>query len=334
MPITKSTYLRYRIINSCFTGKHKRKWTVDEIMTRLADHDIVVDRRTLERDFEAMRHDERLGFRAPIAYDKKEKAFYYSDPTFSIDKIPLTGEDLEALTLATNILHQYKSAKLVQQFEGMVDKLKKAVSHLKQPQNHKIIAFENTPYYKGTEFFDAVLKAITDQQPLHITYRKFDGLKNDEHIFHPYFLKEYKGRWYVLGHSEQRHYTITLGLDRFVKAEEANVVFKENKHLKPKEYFQHTLGVTLGKGPVEEIELWFSKQQAPYVKTQHLHHTQKTVREDDMGLTISLQLIPNPELTQLLLSYGAEVRVMKPDHLRETIKSTWLRALEKLEGVG
>ena len=326
MPHVKNAYLRYRILNSCFTNRQKRYWTIAELLEKLVAHDILVEKRTLEADFEMMRHDERLGYHAPITYDKKEKAFFYNDPHFSIDHVPLTEEDLQALTLAANILHQYKSVKLVQQFEGMVDKLGKVVTHLKQPQNNKLIAFEHAPYYKGREFFDVVLEAITQQQPLCIAYRKFTGTKNDDHVLHPYFLKEYRGRWYVLGFGETRQSIITLGLDRFVRVTTAAISFKENKTLKPKEYFQHTLGITLGSGPVEEIELWFSPVQAPYLKTQYVHHTQKIISDDETGLVISLKLIPNPELTQLILSYGAEVKVLKPETLKEVILPIWDKA--------
>jgi len=294
MPLAKNPYLRYRILNSCFTNRQKRYWSFDELIEALAAHDIAVDRRTVEREFEAMRHDERLGYHAPIVYDKKEKAFCYRDPNFTIDVVPLNPDDLAALTLATNILQQYKNVKLARQFEDVVDKLTKAVTHLKQPQNNKLIAFEHTPYYKGREFFDVVLNAITEQQPLCITYRKFTGTRNDDHVLHPYFLKEYRGRWYVLGFGESRQSIIALGLDRFVAVKPAHVSFKENKTLKPKEYFEHTLGITLGTGPVEVLELWFSPTVAPYIVTQHMHHPQKTVLEDEEGLVILLQLIPNP----------------------------------------
>lgn len=327
MPSVKNQYLRYRILNSCFTNRQKPYWSIADLIKKLSEHDIIVDRRTLERDFEAMRHSEELGYNAPIAYDKKEKAFYYSDPRFSIDAAPLTAEDIEALTVATNILQQYKGVQLVQQFEGVMDKLSKVVHHLKKPEEQKIIAFEKSPYYKGNDFFDSVLHAITSKQPLRITYRKFAGDHDDVHVFHPYFMKEYRGRWYVLGHSEARDSVITLGLDRIIKIDQSNILFKENKALKPKEYFQHTLGITLGKGPVEEIELWFSATQAPYIKTQHLHHTQKTIREEKDGLVISLKLIPNPELMQLLLSYGAEVKVLKPKLLGDVLKQVWEKAM-------
>jgi predicted DNA-binding transcriptional regulator YafY len=80
---------------------------------------------------------------------------------------------------------------------------------------------------------------------------------------------------------------------------------------------------------VEEIELWFSPLLAPYIKTQHLHHTQKTVREDETGLVISLKLILNPELTQLILSYGADITVLKPEALKESIGKIWERAVKR-----
>ena len=321
----KNPYLRYRIIHSCLSSKSQRYWSIMQLMDKLAGHDLIVEKRSVEYDLEAMRHDERLGYRAPIAYSRKEKGYHYTDPDFNIDHLPLTEEDLLALTAATNILQQYKGLQLVQQVEGVVDKLSKVVSHLSRPTDQKIMAFESVPFYKGHQYVEVVLQAITETQPLCVTYHKFADPQPDEHIFHPYFLKEYLGRWYVLGYSEARKNIITLGLDRIEKTEPAAVVFKQNKTLKPAEYFQHTLGITLGKGPVEEIELWFSPAQAPYIKTQHVHHTQKTVKEDATGLVITVQLIPNPELIQLLMGYGAEVKVLRPRALQQAI----VRVLEK-----
>jgi predicted DNA-binding transcriptional regulator YafY len=43
---------------------------------------------------------------------------------------------------------------------------------------------------------------------------------------------------------------------------------------------------------------------------------------------IGLKLIPNPELTQLILSYGADVKVLRPVALQECIKEIWQRAIK------
>jgi predicted DNA-binding transcriptional regulator YafY len=323
----RNPYLRYRILHTCLSDKQKRYWSIVDLQERLAAHDLIVERRSILYDMEAMRLDERLGYKAPIVYNRKERGYCYSDPTFNIDRIPLTEEDYQALTLAADVLHQYKGARVVQQFEGLLDRLGRAVNHLKQPVNNKLIAFENTPYYKGREYFDALVNAVTRRQPLVIRYKKFNRDEIRVHVFHPYFLKEYHGRWYVLGYSEAREAIIVLGLDRIEKLEPAAVSFRENKDLKPKEYFQNTLGVTLGIGPVEYIELWFNAHFAPYLKTQYIHHSQYTVRADDHGLVIALRLIPNPELKQLILSYGDGVQVLKPDSLRKEIEEVWKRAV-------
>jgi predicted DNA-binding transcriptional regulator YafY len=317
MPKTEKPTIRYRIINACFTNRQKRYWTIEELMEKLQAFDLVAYRRTVERDLFMMRHDQLLAYEAPIVYDKREKAYHYSDANFTIERMPLTAEDLEVLTLIINIMQQYKGVKLVDQFEGVVDKLSKVVEHLNYAGKQNILGFEKNPYYKGYDYFDTIYQAILNKQPLRITYRKFNGDKDDIHTLHSYFMKEYKGRWYVLGHSDARHYTITLGLDRINKLQHADAPYKENKVLKPKEYFEHTIGVTLGKGKPEEIELLFSPVLAPYIKTQHLHHTQKTIRDNADGLLITLKLIPNPELLQLLLSYCGDVKVIKPLQLRE-----------------
>lgn len=323
MPIDKRATLRYRILNSCFNNRQKPEWTTQELLDKFRDHDIIVDQRTLERDFEAMRHNEQLNYKAPICYNRRHKTFYYSDKKFTINKLPITADDLQPFIKATLVLQQYKGLPFVKQFEGVVDKLGKIVNQLDEPDTKEIIAFEECAYYKGHDHVDAIANAIINKVSLKITYEKFNGAIND-HIFHPYFLKEYRGRWYVLGHSETRHYTITLGLDRIAKIEQLTSVFKENKTIKQKQqhYFKHTLGVTIGKGPVELIELEFSPTLAPYIKTQHIHHTQRTIHDDANGLTISLKLIPNPELLQLILSYGADVKVIGPLTLKQHVKAT------------
>src|SRR4051794_23155005 len=127
MPKTEKPTIRYRIINACFTNRQKRYWTIEELMEKLQAFDLVAYRRTVERDLFMMRHDQLLAYEAPIVYDKREKAYHYSDANFTIERMPLTAEDLEVLTLIINIMQQYKGVKLVDQFEGVVDKLSKVV---------------------------------------------------------------------------------------------------------------------------------------------------------------------------------------------------------------
>lgn len=328
MPIGKHPYRRYHIIDQCLSNKHKRYHSSDQLLQKLADKDMPIQLRCLKADLEAMRNDSDLGYLAPIAYCRLNKGYYYTDANYSIRAVALSDEDHRALQFAIDILQQYMGVPMVKQFEGAIDKVVKVVKQLKTDRDVKsrVIAFEKTPYYKGLEFFEKIHVAITDQQALKITYRKFFSDKGNIHTFHPYSMKEYKDRWYVIGYGKERHFTFPLGLDRIESIEDATVPYRPNKSIDLDKYFEHTLGITLGKGPVQDVRLWFSPAQAPYIKTRHIHNSLKIISDDSEGLLVSLALIPNYELMQEILSYGAEVKVLGPESLRESIKEMLRRA--------
>lgn len=323
----KYPYFRYRLIHTCLSDKQKRYWTLDELQEKLTQEGIVVKKRSLGTDLHTMRYDELLGYHAPIAFCRKKRGYYYTDPDYSIEKIPLNAKDHRALVFAINTLKKFKDVPLVHQFEGVVEKLGKVADQLPR-RNDQVLSFEAVPVQKGMAHFDTLMNAILDKQPLRIDYKKFMA-EADVHTFHPYFLKEYKYRWYVLGYSDARSYHLTLGLDRIEGISHAHVKYKENTKLRPDEYFQHTIGVTLGKGRPEEIQLHFTTAQGHYIKTQYLHHTQEIIKDDDDGLIITLKLIPNYELLQLLLSFGPEVEVLKPLTLRKQMAEMVERMMKR-----
>ena len=119
--------MRYRIIHACLSSKVKTYWTIKELIEKLAAHDLVAEKRSIERDFEAMRFDERLAYMAPIKYSKLHKGYYYTDPHFTIDTAPLTEEDL-ALRKPGHGIPPARMADLIHR------KLTQAVS-----QNHVIL---------------------------------------------------------------------------------------------------------------------------------------------------------------------------------------------------
>jgi predicted DNA-binding transcriptional regulator YafY len=85
------------------------------------------------------------------------------------------------------------------------------------------------------------------------------------------------------------------------------------------EYFEDIVGVTKPVGKkVEKVKLWFSLAQAPYIHTKPLHGTQKE-KLDESGLTITIEVIPNVELEQIILRYGENCLVLEPDQLKEKI---------------
>ena len=78
--------------------------------------------RTIAADIRAMRQDDLLGYHAPIE-NIRNVGYRYSDPNYSIDKIPLKDEEVTALSFAARLLKQYSGVELFSTASGAVDKL-------------------------------------------------------------------------------------------------------------------------------------------------------------------------------------------------------------------
>lgn len=303
-----------------------------EIKEAMAKYDIVVGNRAIENDLEAMRYDKRLGYHAPIAYCHVNKGYHYTDPDFALENLPMSAEELESFELLIESFQRFRGAHVLNQVEGIFDKLDKVVKQQfrakKTTLPYPVVDFEKMPYSKGIEHFDTLYQAIIKQQPLNILYKRFDKDVVKEHVFHPYLLKEYKFRWYVLGYSEKRRGKLILALDRIQDIANKKISFKPYKGIDVQKYFDHTIGVTINPAGVKEIKLWCSVKQGHYFKTQHLHATQEIISDDATGVMLQLQLIPNYELMQTLLSFGPEVKVLEPLSLQQDMKDMIRKSFE------
>ena len=202
MPLNKEALIRYRVINRClvdhrYVSKAKLIRACEEAL------DIApLGERTIDQDLHDMREDTRLGFFAPIKHSREKGGYYYDDPDYSIDNIPLNEEELEALSFASTMLEQYKHIDLFNTFTGAVQKIVDAVNiHriLKSESSYSFIQFESVPEMKGSEYLQVIIEAIRDKTVLEILHQRFDSDKAYLHRIHPYLLKEYRNRWYLIG---------------------------------------------------------------------------------------------------------------------------------------
>lgn len=172
-------------------------------------------------------------------------------------------------------------------------------------------------------------KAITDKQVLRFSYQRF-GQEPFTLTFHPQFLKEYNGRWFVLGEADREPYqAYNVPLDRIVG--EINEVDDVEYIPAPQgfyqEFFDNIIGVTHEKGAKVEEVIIRSKTEYQHglLLTKPLHHSQKEklpFGEYDDGCygEVTLTIEPNRELRGKILAYGQYLEVMSPHSLREQIE--------------
>ena len=183
-------------------------------------------------------------------------------------------------------------------------------------------------------------KAITDRHVLRFFYQRF-GQEPFELTFHPQFLKEYNGRWFVFGdaerllvdeHNEEERETFkvyNVPLDRIV----GDVSMIDNVEYLPAEkgiyqrFFNDIIGVTHEKGAkVEQVVIRTKTEyQHGLLLTKPLHHSQKETLpfgryEDGEYGEVTLTIEPNRELRGKILAYGQYLEVIHPQSLREQLK--------------
>lgn len=326
MPLNKDAFIRYRIIDQCLTNKKKPFPTVYDFMR--AYEEVLgktFSQRTINLDIQTMRDDQAVGFLAPIKYSRQYNGYYYEDENYSITSIKLSDTELESIGFATKVLQQYKGIGLFNQFDEAVDKIMNAISIknlLSDKEEKEIIQLEKIQNFKGSEWLNILLSAIKNHEVVCVTYQKFSSDEIKELLIHPYLLKEYRNRWYLIGMTDRKKLVSTYGLDRITQVE-----------IKPKEkfifshefnaniYFKHAYGITTFEGKAHKIKLQFEVNFGKYILTQPIHETQKIIKQNAQELLIEIEVGITPELIQDILSYGNKVKVISPQILIEQIKT-------------
>lgn len=172
-------------------------------------------------------------------------------------------------------------------------------------------------------------KAITDRQVLRFSYQPF-GQEAFALTFHPQYLKEYNGRWFVFGEADREPYqAYNVPLDRIV----GNMSFVEGVDYISAEkgfyqsYFKNIIGVTHEKGAkVEQVVIRTKTEyQHGLLLTKPIHRSQKETLpfgeyEDGNYGEVMLTIEPNRELRGRILAYGQYLEVMQPLLLRDQIQ--------------
>jgi predicted DNA-binding transcriptional regulator YafY len=332
MPRNKEALIRYRVINRCIRDyTYVSKEQLINACERALDISPIGER-TIEGDIHAMRYDNALGYDAPIKFDRNRKAYYYDPPDYSIDNIPLNDDELQSLTFAATLLDQFKNVEIFSKFTGSVQKIVDAVN-INRVMDDKgtlyFIDFEKVPFVKGSEFLDPIIKAIRQKQVLKITYHAFHSEKDHHHDIHPYLLKEYRNRWYLIGFHEYFREIRIYGLDRIVSLDVNPNLNYIDSNFSPEDYFKNVIGIFSPLGEPPEIILEFNKETAQYIITQPIHESQKMIGENDNSITFSLMVHPTVELLQMILGWGNAIKVMKPEYLKEEISSILRENLDR-----
>lgn len=340
MGASKKAVMRYRLIDAALTSKSNPypslNQVIDYVNKNLAGlfDDVVVSRRTVQKDLHDMRYSEEVGLFAPIEYNQSKRGYYYDDEHFSISKLPLKEEERQVIELVANMLSRYESIPMFHSFKHIAQKIFDALDIHSGVESDEYledaIQFDTYPEAKGNEWLAPVSDAIKQYKKLSIQYKPFGSDTVHKRLLHPYILKEFKGRWYLIGISETANEVRTYALDRIEGLEMLDSSFPFDAQFDRKKYFEHSFGIyNLKDQEPQLIKLQFNRIQGLYVLNRPIHPTQKLESEDEQFITISLKLYVSEDLIMEILSYGDRVKVVEPQGLRDVVLDRVKAAMSK-----
>lgn len=334
MKASSSASLRYRILDYLFRT-YRHGLTINELVEKVSDKVMDItgrtkpySKRTIEYDLYVMRKAPPEGYGAPIVCVGGR--FKYSDPNFTIYQMPFSSQDILLLNSITLLLQNFYGLEIVEYLKRIIDTLKIKSDDRKL---WDYVQRDFPPDYPGLKYIDILIRAFYDRHKLKMDYQPFGQALLRDIMVDPWLLKEFNGRWYLIGKSSHRNGISNFALDRILRIE----TLEDISDRPPEDLFEkfsNIIGVSLpDDGQVEEILLKFSKHRYKYVETRKLHKSQQLEKEDHDSCTISVKVIVNKELISLIHYFGPDVEVLAPASLREIISNNYRTLYEKYHDI-
>ncbi len=326
MSANKNPLIRYKVLDRCFRNPGRRYFIQDlidecnKVLLEIDPDSKGISRRQIFDDLSFMASSE--GWEIELArYRDGKKVFYrYEDLSFSINNMPLNEVEIQNLKESIDILSQFKGMPQFEWISEVIPKLQKGTSI--NESNQSWMEFESNEFLKGKDHLGPIVNALRYKNPLDIAYQPFANAEPYSITLHPYFLKQYNGRWFLFGlNPATKSFAWNLALDRIVDIEEISIPFIENSEIDWNDYFEDIIGVTKpDKVNTEIINLQFYGKTGHYIETKPLHGSQKSNWLDKETLEVRLEVIPNYELERLILSYGESVKVFGPNSFKKVLQ--------------
>lgn len=328
MATNKNALIRYKHLDTLLSDRH-HYYDINDLTEKvnqlLQDEGFqTVTRRCIEKDLVYLTE---RPFCAPIKRCKHngKNCVAYKNPSFSIFMQEMSREERHLLREVLNTLGQFDG---LDNF-GWLDKFKSGLGNTRRRQ---IISFSNNPYLKNSNLLGTLFDLISNEVVIRLSYHTFADPTVCSIAFHPYLLKQYNDRWFLLGAADDDGKILTFALDRI-----DNVTPLPEKKYAPcpdnlSERFEDIVGVTLYEDrPIEHIVFWASDASKDYIMTKPIHESQTSIKGEtennlhekhpqlEDGAFFSIDCIPNYELIRELCSFGKGLIVLEPSSIQNEV---------------
>lgn len=331
MPAIKLHKERYYKLDECFRNT-KVRWSLRSLLEAINNWLVEnylegISKRTLQEDLKYLKEVES----APIIMYKDGNAnfFKYEDPGFSIKEKPVSEQDADNIRKAVNVLKQLRGLGIGDELAETIQRLEQKVE-LGSELSKRFIQFEQNKLYAGNTWLADIYNILSQEKVIKLTYKPFAADVPMVFHIHPYLLKQFNGRWYLIGWCEERTFIGVYPLDRFVDARVSGKEFIKNSNISSSLKKEHLFGVTIPNGGnPEKVVLRFTPQRADYFLTKPFAPIVEKNINADKSVEVTMTLFLNRELEAAILGFGSDVEVLAPVGLKQTVAISLRKAAEQ-----
>ena len=269
---------------------------IDEEFTKRGIDTVGLSKRTLERDLKDIRTDLDIS----IDYDRTNKGFF----------IP---ENEESKSFIEKVLEPFD-----------------ILNALNADTAHPAFIFPEKGAQKGVEYLSDLIYAIQNNNIVSFMYAPYWNEETNLKTVIPFALKEYAGRWYLVGRYENDTRILSFGLDRITQLLDEKRTFKPDPNCEIEAYFKDSFGIyTDTFYALEEVEFSVSEFVGRFLISKPLHHSQQILENSKEGIRVFLKVRITPDFISELLSMSQTLVIHKPIKLKEDIRNIFREGFER-----
>lgn len=313
--LSKSAMRRYMVIDSLLRNPLRRFPTMEEIIESCENKlDYSPSIETIQKDIKNMKLEHPHGFSAPIRFCRINMGYEYTDPNYTLTALSLQEQEIITIENAIELINAIGGSRIGAKFNHAMQKVLSATLEKRDTADRlPVLQTMNLPVSKGLEHFDLFYGACKESIPLsfiHFSYQK----REFKHIcLHPFLIKEFENRWYLIGYSESHRGIRTFGIDRISEPELIKKDFISSDTQTVIDYLHDIYGVyPIPSQKKTTITIHASQMATHYLNAYPLHRSQQLTKRNNGDSVITFELIPSVELAQYVLSQGKHLKVISP----------------------
>ena len=294
----------------------------------LAEH-AGVTTRTIRRDLQAL---QEAGF---AIYDEGEE---HDTKRWKLDTAPFRSveaglgvQDVAALYLSRSIVEALSAWPLADELRVALGKLESALnprmreflSTLPQVVSTKAVPGAGGARPELVDVTRRLFEAVRDRRLIEMRYYSAASGRAKGYTVQPYRLALAQGGVYLVAWVPQYDEFRTFAVERIERLSVQETTFKKTREL-PADVFGSSLGVFSAEP--ERVVIEFAAKVAPYVQGKTWHESQVSTVLADGRVRMTLDVSIDWALSSWLLGFGADVKVISPAKLADSMREEHRRA--------